>query len=181
MKKIKIITFGLFFFIFVMLIFLFKPYESFHEVRNNTGPITITAKFENVTGDPGCAKLYTGNTRNGSSDLQPVFPALPDGMPAPDDGPYAYQNNVFELTGFTYDWVFLNKITGLEQRERSGRFDVIKWKLFQPYTVWVKTGADNEGRATEKRYAPIMYDYKSSDYSPANFTLGNYVDCLANE
>ncbi len=159
--------------------FLIKPYESFREVRNNPDPVTIMAKFENVTGDPGCAKLYTKSVKNGVTGQQSVFPALPEGMPAPANRPYAYQGNVFELTGFAYDWVFTNKITGSKRHKKSGRFDVIKWRLLQPNTVWASAGEGDEAPKTETRYEPVIYEYISSDYSSRNFKLGNYVDCLA--
>ncbi len=181
MPKSTLITLLMVLTIFVLLFFLVKPYESYREVRNNPGPVIIMAKFENVTGDPGCAKLYTRSASNGAAGQQPVFPALPEGMPAPDDGPYAYQGNAFELTGFTYDWVFTNKITGSERHKKSARFDVIKWKLSQPYTVWASAGEGDEAPSIEKRYEPIMYEFKSSDYSAGHFKLGNYVDCLANQ
>jgi hypothetical protein len=181
MPKSTIITLLMVLIIFVLLFFLVRPYESYREVRNNPGPVTIMAKFENVTGDPGCAKLYTKSIKNGETGQQPVFPALPEGMSAPDDGPYAYQGNVFELTGFTYDWVFTNKITGSERHKKSGRFDIIKWRLLQPYTVWETAGGEDEAPSIEKRYEPIMYVFNSPDYFAGNFKPGNYVDCLANQ
>ena len=84
MPKSTIITLLMVLTIFVLLFFLVKPYESYRVVRNNPGPVTIMAKFENVTGDPGCAKLYTKSASNGVAGQQPVFPALPEGMPALD-------------------------------------------------------------------------------------------------
>lgn len=163
----------------ILLFFLIKPYESFREVRRSSYPVTILTTFMNVTGEGGCAKLYTSIATGGVNSQQAIFPALPEGMPAPDDGEYAYHDNVFQLTGFAYNWVFSNKITGSEWHKKSRRFDVIKWKLFPPYAVWVSTGGEGGEPTSEMKYEPLMFEFKSTDYSTAHFKLGNYVDCLA--
>lgn len=158
---------------------LMKPYESLHQVRRDGPPVTLLAEYVNVTGDPNCTKLYVASPDSGSSTQHAVFPAFPVDLPVPDDGIYAYHGNQFELTGFQYEWVLRNGITGSEQRMPSRRIDVIHWELLQPYSVWLPAATEDYPPSIEKRDNPVSPGNKSGVYPADSFGVENYLDCLA--
>jgi len=166
--------------VFLLLVFLVvaKPYETIYEQRVSTVPVNLVVEFVNVTGDSNCTKLYVTDSDSDIKNGSALFPSTPDNIPAPDDGVYAYAGNVFKLTGYAYEWVFRNAITGNENKKNSRRFDVIKWEIRSPYTIWSeRQGADGEP-LIEKVTTPLVYEFKSEDYRPALFKMNNYIDCL---
>jgi len=160
-----------------VFIFLFKPYETLKEERSTNEIKIIHAVFINYTGDDSCAKLYRYNNNDVSKITSPVFPALPEGMPAPDDGRTAYANNSFKLTGYDYKFVKRNMLTGTVESSESNRFDVISWEIVQPYKVWTDK-TDKDGMLLiETQNKAIEYTLKSDNHRPEVFQKGNYIDC----
>jgi hypothetical protein len=159
-------------------IVLFRPHESLERVRAGDEPIDVKAEYVNVTGSGGCTKLYQLD-KDGKVDYsQPIFPATTGSIPSPDAGDYAYAGNVFRLQGYPYVFVRRNRITGETTTWRSPRLDIIKWTLKSPYTVWI--GEDKEGvTATEQRTEPLEFRLNSDNHQPRQFTMENYIDCLA--
>lgn len=162
-------------------VYLVKPYETFEERRLGSHQIKVIANYVNVTGDPNCTKLYVTSPEPSDEPGKAIFPAVPEAIPSPDDGEYAYHGNRFELTGFPYEWVYRNIITGAERRVNSQRFDVVKWKIIVPYTVWSDKQSGDGGPLNEIRSMPLVYEYTDDDYSPNKFRMDNYINCLAGQ
>lgn len=181
MKKILIAIFSIFVFMIIWLFFLIKPYEVLQEKRVATGQVKILTEYVNVTGDPNCTKLYLLESEPNKQHGLAIFPAVPITIPPPDDGDYAYAGNIFKLTGYPYEWVYRNSITGDERRERSQRFDVVKWEIIVPYTVWSKRQGEDDESLTEERSLPLTFELKTDDLLPHSFKMVNYIDCLAEQ
>ena len=165
----------------VAMIIVLKPYETFQERRVGTSQIQILVEYVNVTGDPGCTKLYLLKSKSTKKSDLAIFPAVPKIIQSPDDGEYAYDGNNFKLTGYPYEWVFHNLITGEERSLRSPRFDVVKWEINVPYTVWSEEQGEDGEPLTEKRSLPLTFEFKMDDQVPVIFKMNNYVDCLAGQ
>lgn len=162
--------------------YLFKPQMTFEEVRASDKPEEVKAVFVNVTGDPLCAKLYVLDHMDNDKPVasnEPLFLALPNGMPSPEDSNLAYTDNIFILKGYRYQFEERNKLTKNTQTSASHRFDVISWEIVPPYTKW-KSGSSsgNDMVETEKATEPVSHQFSNQDNSPNLFTKGNYVDCL---
>jgi len=181
MKKLFIVFLSITVFLLLVFLVVAKPYETMDEQRVSTVPVNIIVEFVNVTGDSNCTKLYVKESDTDIENGSALFPSIPDNIPAPDDGAHAYADNVFKLTGYTYEWVFRNAITGSENRKKSRRFDVIKWEILSPYTIWSeRQGVDGEP-LTEILTTPLAYEFKFEDHQPALFKMNNYIDCLAGQ
>ncbi len=176
MKKILIIIIA---FVILGLFILAKPYETLQEKRVDADKITILTKFINVTGSPNCAKLYMIESVSNIEKNSAIFTATPETIPAPDDGEYAYADNIFKITGYPYEWIYTNLITGDEHRKKSKRFDVVKWEIITPYTVWLPQQGD--GPLIEKRTTALVYKLKSDDHRAVLFKMDNYIDCFAGQ
>ena len=160
-----------------IIVFLFKPYETLEEERTTNKLKTINTVYVNYTGDPLCAKLYQHKDGDISKITTPIFLAIPEGMPSPDDGSTAYSNNVFNITGYEYKFVKRNLLTGNAEYSDSNRFDVISWKIVPPYKVW-SNKTDKDGiLLTEVKNQPIAYKFDSDNHAPDLFRKGNYIDC----
>ncbi|GAB1258519.1 hypothetical protein NBRC116494_30210 [Aurantivibrio plasticivorans] len=106
------------------LVFLTQPYNAIHFERSSNEPVTLSAKFLNATDDPLCTNIYVGDEATGFSGVLPRFPSdLPD-LHSTDSVEFGES---VELTGFQYEWVKRNKITGAEVRKPTGRMDVLAW------------------------------------------------------
>jgi hypothetical protein len=135
-----------------------------------------------VTGDPLCAKLYRlagTDKKKPVAGQEPLFLALPDSIPSPEDGKLAYTDNVFIIKGYRYQFVRNNKLTGESKFTPSHRFDVVAWEVIAPYKIWKKTSS-TEGSAieAETKTEPVSHQFNNTDHDPDQFTKGNYVDCL---
>lgn len=165
-------------FIIFVYIYYAKPYETFYEDRGSVDPVVITVEFVNVAGNPNCTKLYIKVPELSVTKGLAVFPSIPDSIPSSDEGDYAYAGNVFKLTGYTYEWVFHNLITGAEYSKRSERFDVIKWEIITPYTVWSnRQGIDGEP-LNQTIMTPLVYEAVEDNMRPEKFKMSNYINCL---
>jgi len=181
MKKLIIVFLSITAFFILVFLVVAKPYETIHEQRVSTVPVSIVVEFVNVTGDSNCTKLYVTKSDTNVVKGSALFPSTSDTIPAPDDGAYAYAGNVFKLTGYAYEWVFRNAITGNKNKKKSRRFDVIKWEIMSPYTVWSERQGADGVPLTEILTTPLAYEFKSEDYRPALFKMNNYIDCLAGQ
>jgi len=180
-KKILFVLILITIFIILVYIYFAKPYETFSENRESVDPVVITVEFVNVTGDPNCTKLYIKEPELGATKGLAVFPAIPDSIPSPDEGDYAYAGNVFKLTGYTYEWVFHNSITGAEYSKRSERFDVAKWEIMTPYTIWSdRHGVDGEP-LNKTIMTPLAYEAVENNMRSEKFKMSNYINCLAGQ
>lgn len=162
--------------------YLFQPHLAFEEVRISDKPDEIKAVYVNITGDPLCAKLYRiERIEDGipvSSD-EPIFPALPENLPSPEDGKTAYSDNLFLIKGYRYQFKERNKLTGHSKTSPSNRVDVIAWEVIPPYKRWKDMDSDNSTLSeAETASTPVKYQMKSSDHHPSQFVKNNYVDCL---
>ena len=181
MKKLFIALLSIAVFLLLVFLVVAKPYETIYEQRVSTDPVNVVVEFVNVTGDSNCAKLYVTESDSNVMKGSALFPSTPDNIPTPDDGVYAYAGNVFKLTGYAYEWVFRNAITGNENKKNSRRFDVIKWEIMSPYTVWSERQGADGVPLTEILTTPLAYEFKSEDYRPVLFEMNNYIDCLAGQ
>ena len=179
MKKALVVFMVMFCVCVLLYLYLAKPYESLREVRRGEAAVTFFAEYVNVTGDPNCAKLYVTNTELNTVGQLAVFPAVADGLPAPDDGSYAYHGNRFKITGFPYDWIRSNSITGFEQRAPSRRVDVVKWELIAPYSIWVSSDDETVAAGSEIVQEPLINQLQNIDVPISEFRMSNYIDCLA--
>lgn len=142
----------------------------------------VKAVYVNITGDPLCAKLYRlDRIEKGkpvSSD-EPIFLALPKGLPSPDEGELAYSDNLFLIKGYRYQFKKRNKLTGNSKTSPSNRLDVIAWEVIPPYKKW-KNGDSGNSTPIEAVTAStqVKYQMESSDHRPSQFVKSNYVDCL---
>lgn len=162
--------------------YLFQPHIAFVEVRISKKPNEMKAIYVNVTGDPLCAKLYRIERMKGDEPIagnEPLFLALPKGMPSPEDGKFAYSGNLFLIEGYGYQYEERNKLTGKIKTTPSNRFDVIAWEVIAPYKVWKNSDpGNNTPRGAITAATPVANRMESSDQSPSQFIKGNYVDCL---
>jgi hypothetical protein len=175
----RIFIFLLIFFLALtgVVVFLLKPYEIIEEVRTSDHPAKVNAVFVNFTGDASCAKLYRYAGSNISAISSPIFPALPEEIPPPDEGLIAYSNNIFKLTGYEYQLVKKNLLTGSTVSQTSNRFDVISWEIVPPYKIWTEK-TDKDGiLLAETKSDLLAYSLSNSAYKPDLFRKGNYTDC----
>jgi hypothetical protein len=181
-KKITLVLSTIAVAVLIGYCYLFRPYLAIKEVRISTNPEEIRAVYVNVTGNPLCAKLYRLERMEGDEPVasdDPIFLALPNSLPSPEDGNYAYSDNLFLLEGYRYQIEERNKLTGNKKTTPSNRFDVIAWEVIAPYKIWKKENSDNTTPIeVATANAPMKYRMKSSDHGPSKFIKGNYVDCL---
>ncbi|MHC4192299.1 MAG: hypothetical protein ACYSUB_21940 [Planctomycetota bacterium] len=168
--------------IFAGYLYLFRPHITLQEVRISNNPETVKAVYVNVTGDPLCAKLYRlGGTDNNKLEAskEPLFLALPNSIPSPEDGKLAYSDNVFIIKGYRYQFVQNNKLTGESKFTPSHSFDVVAWEVMAPYKIWKKmSSTGGSAIEAETRTEPVSHQFDNTDHDPNQFTKGNYVDCL---
>ncbi len=181
LKKITV----LFLLVLLMLVGLFvyvlEPHIDLDRERVSTKPIEIDTIYVNVTGESGCAKLYkldTANKENPVVTKTPVFVYLPEGIPSPEDGHYAYADNKFTLNGYGYKWVKKNIITGEKVEYPAARFDVVSWRLHTPYKLWASLASSKQVPDVKTSANPVEYVYESSDHNPTYFIGQNSIDCL---
>ena len=164
-----------------IFVYLFEPYITLDRERVSTTPIEIETIYVNVTGEPGCAKLYKldmTNKQNPVTTNFPVFLYLPDDMASPENGNYSYSDNMFTLKGYEYKWVKKNLVTGKNVEYPAERFDVIYWRIHPPYKIWASMeNSDQLAEGITSNY-PIEYVYKSTEYNSAKFVGRNSIDCL---
>ncbi|WP_102797677.1 hypothetical protein [Bowmanella denitrificans] len=164
----------------LMVIYVFKPFLYSRQARMSAKPEVITAVYLNVTGAPLCAKLYKLDKWHGGRPIaskEPIFLALPASLPSPEDGGQAYADNVFELTGFSYQFETQNKLTGQVDISSSHRFDLISWKVLPPYKLR-KTDTADPNDDYEVSDAALSFTMKEDNYRMENFIKVNSVDCL---
>lgn len=160
-----------------IIVFLFKPYINIEEVRTSNQLKVINTVFVNLTGDASCAKLYRYVGDDISSISSPIFSALPEGIPPPDEGPTAYSNNIFKLTGHEYHFVMKNILTGSTASQISNRLDVISWEIVPPYKIWTEK-TDKDGiLLAETKSDSVAYSLDGDTYEPNLFSKANYNDC----
>lgn len=181
-KSIKVfaLVFTLFFvFCVFVFVYLWAPYVAVEELRLGQTPQAMTLEYVNVTGEPGCTKFYRVS-HDAVDDSQPVFPAHTADMPALDEGVYSYHGNRFLITGYPYQYVRKNWLTGVVTTRESHRFDVISWRIETPYTVW--SGKDDAEGTTlsEIRTEKREYAVFQSQLAAENFHSDNYIDCMKN-
>lgn len=113
------------------------------------------------------------------ASVEPIFLALPEDLPSPDEGELAYSDNLFLIKGYRYQFKEHNKLTGKSKTSPSNRLDVIAWEVIPPYKKW-KNGDSGNSTPIETVTAstPAKYQMESSDHRPSQFVKGNYVDCL---
>lgn len=162
--------------------YLFQPHITFQEVRVSNQPEEVKAVFVNVTGEPLCAKLYKLERMENDKPVagnDPLFLALANDMPSPDEGKLAYTDNVFILKGYSYRLEEHNKLTKSTRTSPSHRFDVISWNVVPPYKQW-KNGSPSGDAMVEAETAtePVSHQLSTTDYSPNQFSKSNYMDCL---
>lgn len=165
----------------VAYIALFQPYVILEENRLTAQPVTVKTIFVNVTGDPLCAKLYKlDESVSGKlvASKEPLYLALPQDIPSPEDGAQAYSDNLFIVTGYPYEWIEKNRLTGATKITQSYRFDVIAWEIVAPYKIWA--GQWGEGVSIDAATAvePISHRFDGDHSDPGVFVKRNYVDCL---
>ena len=162
--------------------YLFQPHITFKEVRVSNEPEKVKAVFVNVTGDPLCAKLYKLERMDNDKPVasnEPLFLALANDIPSPEDGKLAYTDNIFILKGYSYRFEEHNKLTQSTKTSPSHRFDVITWEVVPPYKQW-KEGTPSGDAMVEAETAtePVSHRLSKTDDNPTQFVKGNYVDCL---
>jgi hypothetical protein len=162
--------------------FLFQPHIVLEKVRLSNKPVEIKAVYINMTGDPLCAKLYRiermEDGKPVSSD-EPLFLALPENLPSPEDGKTAHADNMFLIKGYRYQFSERNKLTGHSKTSHSNRLDVIAWEVIAPYKQWNNEDSDNHTPVEATTAStPVKHQMESSDHRPNQFVKGNYVDCL---
>ncbi len=180
-KIIAIVSLVVLFMLVGLFVYLFEPYVVLDRDRVSTIPIYVDTIYVNVTGEPGCAKLYRlNNTDDQNSVITqiPVFVYLPEGLPSPEDGNYAYSNNKFTLKGYEYKWVKKNVITGKKVEYPAARFDVLSWRLHTPYKVWTSLAYSEKPPLVKISTEPVEHTYNSSDHPPTIFIGQNSIDCL---
>lgn len=162
--------------------YLFQPHMTFKEVRISSKPDEVDAVYVNVTGNPSCAKLYRlesmDNGKPVASD-DPLFLAMPKGLPSPEDGKLACSDNLFLIKGYGYQFEERNKLTGHSKITPSNRFDVVAWEVITPYKIW-KDGVPGSKSAIDVMIAttPVQHQIEKTDHHSGQFVKGNYVDCL---
>lgn len=181
-KKLGIVLLLIAVVLIVGFSYLFQPHIAFEEVRMSNTPFEIKAVYVNITGDPLCAKLYRLERMEGRKPVasdKPIFPALPKGLPSPDEGELAYSDNIFLIKGYRYQFKERNKLTGNSKTSPSNRLDVIAWEVIPPYKQW-KNGNSGSTRPVEVITAttPVKYQMVNTNHDPSRFVKGNYVDCL---
>lgn len=176
-KKIFISLLILIFVLAGILVFLLKPYERLEEVRTSNQLNAINAVFVNFTGDASCAKLYRYKDGNISMISSPIFPALAGNMPPPDDGPTAYSDNIFKLTGYDYQFIKTNLLTHNKISQKSNRFDVVSWEIVPPYKVWTEKTDEDGVILVETKSDPIAQSLDIKTFEPGLFQKANYIDC----
>ncbi len=182
MKKLGIVLLLIAVVLIVGFCYLFQPHIAFEEVRISNTPFEIKAVYVNITGEPLCAKLYRLERMEGSKPVasgEPIFLALPKGLPSPDEGELAYSDNLFLVKGYRYQFKERNKLTGKSKTSPSNRLDVIAWEVIPPYKKW-KNGDIGNSTTLEAVTASttVKYRMQSSDHRPSQFIKGNFVDCL---
>ena len=170
---VVVITVGYFYF--------FQPHITYKEVRVTYESEEIKAVYVNVTGDPLCAKLYILDHMENNKPVaskEPLFLAMPMGIPSPEDGGLAYSNNIFVFKGYRYQLKENNKLTNSSEELNSHRFDVIAWSVVTPYKKWkVKTNVE-EINEPEIFVEPVSYKLDDTYHTSSQFVKGKYVDCL---
>lgn len=181
LKKISILFLLVLLLLVGLFVYLLEPHIELDRERVSTKPIKIDTIYVNVTGEPGCAKLYRLDTANKQSPVVtkiPVFVYLPEGMPSPEEGNYAYADNKFTLNGYEYKWVKKNAITGEKVEYPAARFDVVNWQLHAPYTFWASLAPSKQAPDVKTSVDSIEHTYESSEHNPKNFVGQNSIDCL---
>lgn len=164
-----------------LFVYLLEPYIELDRERVSAKPIEIDAIYVNVTGEPGCAKLYRLDTTRKQSPIVtkiPVFVYLPEGMSSPVEGNYAYADNKFTLNGYEYKWVKKNVITGEKVEYAAARFDVVNWRLHAPYKLWASLAPSKHAPEVKTSIDPVEYTYESSEQDAKHFVGLNSIDCL---
>lgn len=162
MKKIfKIITFAVFFFIFISLgffIYFAKPYIiEINEVRTTGKLETVHASWGRACGEEFLSEGYEG------TKLRLV---VPEGGITPEDTNAIVSDNEFVITGYRYKKIHKNFLTGEIIEKRSQRFDIIKWHAVTPYEVYVK----NKDVLTEKTNKPLGWQSPESEPKFASYS-----------
>ncbi|MBT1064087.1 hypothetical protein KJY73_10910 [Bowmanella sp. Y26] len=177
MKKFFLITISI---ILAVFFWLFQPFSSFSEERLSSQPERVTVVYVTVTGDPQCTKLYKLDSWQDNKPIaskEPVLLALPERLPSPEDGDYAYADNVFELTGFRYQFQESNRLTGSVAVRPSNRFDLVAWTIVTPYKRW-KTVTTDPNDPFETSNQPLDFSVEEGGFEPEDFTKVNSIDCL---
>lgn len=181
LKKISILFLLALLMLVGLFVYLLEPHIELNRERASAKPIEIDTIYVNVTGEPGCAKLYRLDT--GSKQTQvvtkiPVFVYLPEGMPSPVEGNYAYADNKFTLNGYEYKWVKKNAITGEIVEYPAARFDIVNWRLHVPYKLWTSLAPSKQAPDVKTSIDPVEYTYESSKLDVEYFVGQNSIDCL---
>ena len=179
MNKIFIYLIIILLVLLVGFVYLFEPYIDLSRERVSSKPSDVNAIYINVTGDASCAKLYKlSNNAISKVTSEPLFLALPFNMPSPEDGEWAYADNVFRLKGYEYIWVEKNYLTNTRKETPAARFDVISWEIVTPYKRWESVNKEGGSTAFEESNEIVAYNIKNNDHNPNNFRFRSYIDCL---
>ncbi len=120
-------------------VMLFQPHIRVEHLRQSEQVETLRATW--VAWACGGEERITEVLDNaGNIANSPLSIRVPKGVPHPEYSAAAHPGNVFWLTGYRYQTIQTNRITGYQVFLPSFRFDAIRWWVEAPYQSYTDDG-----------------------------------------
>lgn len=159
-------------------VYFAEPYLVFEERRVSDQPETFEVTYKSGTcpkpvGEPCVVSKFDAVTARSTKIVDGVphttvehsslILALPLAIPCPEDTGLAVDGNEFLVTGYPYESVEKNILTGSRRDLWKLRIDVVAWEVVGPYAV------SGENGMQENMTGPVVHEMLGDDRSLDHF------------